>query len=332
MENTGTGIENTGNTLIKASDLKTKLDTQDYTTRRPLIQALLRHRGLYIMLIPAAILLVFMKFYPLWGIGVAFVDYNPFRGLSGSEFVGLMHFEDILSKSQTGEIVRNTVFIASMKIIFGQIVAVGFALMVYEVRYSFYRRLVQTVTTMPYFLSWVILGGTFVTILGSDGPVNSFLGEAGLGTVGFLRDKTMFPWTIILTDIWKNFGFSAIIYLAALTQINPELYEAAAVDGAGRWARIRRITMPGIAPTIILLGALSMGNILEAGFEQILVLYNPLVYETGDIIDTYVFRVGLQGFNYEIATVVGLFKSVVAFILIVVSYWAADRFANYRIF
>jgi len=295
-------------------------------------QIMKRHRGLYLMLVPAAILLILMKFYPLWGIGVAFVDFNPFKGLAGSEFVGLEHFRDMLSRPQTAEIVRNTIFIAVWKIILGQFFAVIFALLVYEVRHSVYRRLIQTVTTMPYFLSWVILGGTFVTILGSDGAVNSLLTAFGLEPIGFLRDKNVFPWTLILTDVWKNFGFAAIIYLAALTQINPELYEAAAVDGAGRWARLRRITLPGIAPTIILMGALSMGNILEAGFEQVLVLYNPLVYETGDIIDTYVFRVGLQGFNYEIATVVGLFKSLVAFILIVVSYWAADRFANYRIF
>lgn len=318
--------------MTKVVNIPSVLDKQESDQSVTTWELIKRYRGLYLMLIPAAILLIMMRFYPLWGIGVAFVDYNPFRGLAGSDFVGLKHFEEILSRPQTAQIIRNTLFIAIFKIILGQFFAVAFALLVYEVRHNVYKRLVQTVTTMPYFLSWVILGGTFVTILGSDGPINSLITQTGLEPIGFLRDRTMFPWTLILTDVWKNFGFSAIIYLAALTQINPELYEAAAVDGAGRGARMWHITLPGIAPTVILLGALSMGNILEAGFEQVLVLYNPLVYATGDIIDTYVFRVGLQGFNYEIATVVGLFKSVVAFILIVLSYWAADRFANYRIF
>ncbi len=291
-----------------------------------------RHRGLYLMLIPAILLLLVMKYYPLWGISIAFVDYNPFQGISGSEFVGFENFADMFSRRVTRDIIRNTLFISIMKIVLGQFFAVVFSLLVYEVRYDLYRRVVQTVTTLPYFLSWVILGGTMVTILGSNGPVNTLLEGAGLGSVGFLSDKDTFPWTLILTDVWKNFGFGAIIYLAALTMINPELYEAAAVDGAGRFHRMRYITLPGLVPIIVLMSALSLGNILEAGFEQILVLYNPLVYETGDVIDTYVYRVGLQGFNYEIATVVGLLKSAVGFVLILLSYWVADRFANYRIF
>lgn len=294
--------------------------------------AIRRHRQLYFMLIPSALLLIFLNYYPLWGIGIAFVDYNPFRGLAGSPFVGLDNFVDVFNRPQTGTILRNTLFIAIMKLVLGQVVAVIFALLVYEVRFAIYRRAVQTLTTLPYFLSWVVLGGTFVTILSSTGPLNTTLTGMGLEPIGFLRDQGTFPWTLILTDVWKNFGFGAIIYLAALTQINPELYEAAAVDGAGRWARMRRITLPGIMPTIILMAALNLGNVLNAGFEQILVLYNPAVLATGDVLDTYIFRIGLQGFNYEIGTVVGLLKSVVGFVMILTSYWLAARFANYRIF
>jgi putative aldouronate transport system permease protein len=293
--------------------------------------AVRKHRQLYLMLIPCALLLVVLNYYPLWGIGIAFVDYNPFRGLSGSEFIGLDNFVDVFSRPQIANIVRNTLFIAILKIILGQFAAVLFALMVYEVRFQFYRRLIQTMTTLPYFLSWVVLGGAFVTILASTGPLNTSLETIGLQPIGFLRDQSVFPWTLILTDVWKNFGFGAIIYLAALTQISSELYEAAAVDGAGRWRRLSSVTLPGIMPTIILMAALNLGNVLNAGFEQILVLYNPAVIGTGDVLDTYIFRVGLQGLSYEIATVVGLLKSAVGFVLILTSYWLAARFANYRI-
>jgi putative aldouronate transport system permease protein len=283
------------------------------------------------MLIPCAVLLLVLNYYPLWGIGIAFVDYNPFRGLSGSQFVGLDNFVAVFSRPQIASVVRNTLFIAILKIFLGQVAAIVFALMVYEVRFPLYRRLIQTMTTLPYFLSWVVLGGAFITILASSGPLNTSLAAIGLPSIGFLRDQAVFPWTLILTDVWKNFGFGAIIYLAALTQINLELFEAAAVDGAGRWRRLRSITLPGIMPTIILMAALNLGNVLNAGFEQILVLYNPAVTATGDVLDTYIFRVGLQGLNYEIATVVGLLKSLVGFILILTSYWLAARFANYRI-
>ena len=300
--------------------------------RRSFRQVLQQHWMLYVMLIPAFVMLILLQLYPLWGISVAFVDYNLFQGLSGSEFVGLDNFAQVFGRPQTFNVIRNTIFIAVGKIVLGQLAAISFALLVHEVRFPLYNRLVQTVTTMPHFLSWIIVGAVLVTLLGTDGPVNGLLKLLGLQPIGFLRDKGIFPWTLILSDVWKGFGFGAVIYLAALTQIDPTLYEAAAVDGAGRGARLRHITLPGIAPTIILMAALSLGNVLNAGFDQILVLYNPVVYATGDIIDTYVYRVGLLEINYEIATVVGLFKAVVGFILILTSYWLAGKYANYRIF
>jgi len=222
------------------------------------------------------------------------------------------------------------------KIILGQITAVIFALMLNEVRPRLFKRLTQTATTLPHFLSWVIIGGIMIQVLGTSGLVNKGLSALGLETVRFLGKPSVFPWTLILSDVWKGFGFGAVIYLAALTGINPELFEAAAVDGADRFQRIRYITLPSILPTIILMACLSLGSILNAGFDQVLVLYNPSVMRTGDIIDTYVYRVGLIGeggmINYGLASAVGLMKSVVGFFLIVASYWLAGKFANYRIF
>lgn len=284
------------------------------------------------MLIPAAVLLALLHFYPLWGLGLAFVDYNLVKGLSGSEFIGLENFNQVFGRPETWNIIRNTVAIAVGKIVIGQITAIVFALMVNEVKFPPYKRLVQTLTTLPHFLSWIIVGAVMVVMLGTHGPINNIVEGMGLRPIRFLADKNLFPWTMILSDVWKGFGFGAVIYLAALTQINPELYEAAAVDGAGRGARLRHITLPGLAPTIVLMATLSLGSVLNAGFDQILVLYNSVVYSTGDIIDTWVYRIGLLGSNYEIATVVGLFKGAVGFVLILTSYWLAGKYANYRIF
>ncbi|MBZ0297009.1 MAG: ABC transporter permease subunit [Anaerolineae bacterium] len=321
------------NSSIIAAGRDSEAQVQVQKGRKPTFgQVWKQHKLLYFMLIPATIMLIIFQFYPLWGIGIAFVDFNPFKGLAGSEFVGLENFQQVFTRPQTLQVLQNTVFIAVGKIVLGQVAAVVFALMVHEVKSPMYQRFVQTFTTLPHFLSWIIVGAVMVTILSGSGPINSFLTSIGLPEIGFLRDKGTFPWTLILSDVWKGFGFGAVIYLAALTQINPELYEAAAVDGAGRWARLRNVTLPGIASIIVLMACLSLGNVLNAGFDQILVLYNPVVYSTGDIIDTYVYRVGLIDLNYEIATVVGLFKAVVGFVLIITSYWLADRYANYRIF
>ncbi|MCS7222696.1 MAG: ABC transporter permease subunit [Anaerolineae bacterium] len=288
------------------------------------------------MLLPALALLALFHFYPIWGVLIAFKDYSPLKGLAGSPWVGLDNFRRFFDSPNALLIIRNTLFIAVGKIVFGQLVAVLFSLMLNEVRIYLFKRAVQTATTLPHFLSWVIIGGIMVQILSTSGPVNRLLGMVGIPPIRFLGNPSIFPWTLIFSEVWKEFGFGAVIYLAALTAINPELYEAAAVDGAGRFARLIHITLPGIRPTIILMACLSLGGILNAGFEQVLVLYNPVVYKTGDIIDTFVFRVGLVGQgglpDYSLGTAVGLFKSGIGFFLIMLSYWLADRFANYRIF
>ncbi len=291
-----------------------------------------QHWLLYVMLLPALVLLALFNYYPLWGLALAFVDYNPFGGLAGSPFVGLQNFATIFGGQEFWQILRNTVWIATGKIVAGQVAAIVLALLVYEITWRFYRRVLQTLTTLPYFLSWIIIGGVMVQVLSTTGTVDQALAAMGIRPIQFLGDAAIFPWTMIALDTWKGFGFGAVIYLAALTNINPDLYEAAAVDGAGRKARLWHITLPGITPTIVLMSCLSLGSVLNAGFEQILVLYNPVVYQTGDILDTYVYRYGILQANYSIATTVGLLKSVAGFFLILLSYWLADRFAGYRIF
>jgi putative aldouronate transport system permease protein len=263
---------------------------------------------------------------------MAFQNFNPRLGFFHSEFVGLKWFSNLYNMPDFYFIFRNTVAIACAKIIAGLLVSVVFALLLNEVKQLAFKRSVQTIVYLPHFLSWVIIGGVFVDLLSLKGLVNQFLGLFGIAPVHFLSSNDWFQLTVVGMDVWKGFGWGAVIYLAALTSINPELYEAASIDGAGRFRRMLHITLPGIRPTIVLMSALSLGNVLNAGFEQILVIYSPIVYKTADIIDTFVYRQGLLDMQFSLATAVGLFKSVIGFSLILLSNKLAYRFANYRIF
>jgi len=307
--------------------------SEGFTEQKPPFRVVWRqHWMIYAMLAPAAILLILFHLYPLWGLSIAFVKYSAFKGVMGSPFVGLENFRRFFEGPDAFNVIRNTLGIALGKIVLGQIVALTFALTINEVRNALFKRVAQTTTTLPHFLSWVLIGGVMVEILNRSGIVNRAIESLGFNTISFLGDPRIFPYTMIGLETWKEFGWGAVIYLAALTGINPETYEAAAVDGAGRWARLRHVSIPGIAPIIALLACLSLGYVLNAGFEQILVFINPIVFSTGDILDTYVYRVGLLTGEFSLGTAVGMFRSVVGFILVWLSYWLADRYANYRIF
>lgn len=286
----------------------------------------------YTMIVPGLVLLFAFTFVPLAYSVIAFQKFNPALGVQGSPWVGLDNILYMFSLRDARQVFFNTVFIATMKMAAVLVAAVTFALLLNEVRFLRIRRSIQTMVYLPHFLSWVILAGILRTILARDGMVNDLLGVFGIGPVYFLGQPAIFPWVIIFSDVWKEFGFEAIVYLAALTSIDPTLYEVAELDGASRVQKMRYISIPGIAPVIVLVACLSIGNVLNAGFDQIFNLYSPIVYSTGDIIDTYVYRIGLIQGQYSLGTAVGLFKTVVALILIGVSYWAASKFANYRIF
>jgi putative aldouronate transport system permease protein len=286
----------------------------------------------YAMIVPGLLLLFAFTFVPLFYSVIAFQKFNPALGVTGSPWVGLENITYMFSLRDARQVFFNTVFIATMKMFFVLLAAVVFALLLNEVRFLRIQRSIQTMVYLPHFLSWVILAGILRTILARDGMLNDFLGFFGIGPVYFLGQPNIFPYVIIFSDVWKEFGFEAIVYLAALTAISPSLYEVAELDGASRWQKMWYISVPGIAPVIVLVGCLSIGNVLNAGFDQIFNLYSPIVYSTGDIIDTYVYRIGLIQGQYSLGTAVGVFKTFVALILIGISYWAASRFANYRIF
>lgn len=292
-----------------------------------------REWPLHLMVLPGFVLVIIFSYIPMLGIVIAFQKFVPVKGIFHSRFIGWDNFTFAMELPDLAQVLWNTVFIALMKIIVGLIVPITIALLLNEVTKTFIKRGVQTLIYLPHFLSWVILGGILVDILSpSTGIVNGFLGILGIKSIFFLGNNNWFPYVVVITDSWKEFGFSTIVYLAALTSINPSLYEAALIDGANRWKQTRHITLPGMLPIIVLLTTLSLGNVLNAGFDQIFNLYSPVVYESGDILDTIIYRMGLVDFQYGLATAVGLFKSIVSFIFISVSYWCAYRFANYRIF
>ncbi|MBD0378790.1 ABC transporter permease [Paenibacillus sedimenti] len=290
------------------------------------------YKHYHLMLLPGIILLIVFHIVPMFGIAIAFQDFRIGRGILGSEWIGLENFKYLFEINDSGIILYNTVFISLCKIIVHLIVPLIFAVLLNEVRFMMVKRWVQTIVYLPHFLSWVILAGVIIEMFSLRGIINYSLKAMGMEPVMFLTSNTWFPAIVVGTDIWKEFGFAAIVYLAALAGINPSLYEAAEIDGANRIKQIWYITLPSLMTTTVLLATLSIGNILNAGFDQIFNLYNPVVYQSGDIIDTYVYRVGLVQAQYGFATAVGLLKSVIGFILIVLSYRIAYKFANYRIF
>ena len=291
------------------------------------------------LLAPCVVLFIF-NYLPIFGLVMAFQDYQPGLGFLKSEWVGLKNFETLLKLPNFFPALRNTLVIAVGKIIGNLIIPIIFALMLNEVRNKWFKKTAQTITYLPYFLSWIVLSGIFINFLSqgstqSDtGFLNTVLMNLGLieTPIDFLGDKNLFPGSMIFTDVWKNFGYNAIVYLAALTGIDPSLYEAVAIDGAGRWKQTIHVTLPGIAPIIVLMTVLSIGNILNAGFDQIFNMYSASVYATGDIIDTLVYRLGLVNQQYSLSAAVGFFKSLVSGILIIISYKLAEKFAGYQVF
>lgn len=293
----------------------------------------IRELPLHILAIPGVIIVFIFHYFPMFGIIMAFQKFVPAKGFLKSDWVGLANFEYIMKMPNIGSVVWNTIFIAVMKILAGLVVPILFALLLNEVRKNSFKRTIQTIIYFPHFLSWVILGGIFIDVLSpTSGIVNQFLGFVGIDPIYFLGNAKWFPFALVATNTWKNFGYDTIIYLAALTSIDPTLYEAAVVDGAGRMKQTWHVTLPGILPIVTLMTVLSLGNILNAGFDQVFNMYSPVVYSSGDIIDTLVYRIGMVEARFSVSTAVGLFKSAISFALVVISQKLAIKYAGYRVF
>lgn len=287
------------------------------------------------MMLPGVILVLVYAYGPMFGLVMAFQKFSPSKGFFGSEWVGMDNFDYIWNLPTFLEVIRNTLVISVFKIALGVIVPVVITLLLNELRRIKLKRSIQTMIYFPHFLSWIILGGIFIDMLSpSEGIVNKLIAAAGLQPIYFLGDTDWFPATMIATDTWKEAGYGAIVYLAALTGISPALYEAAQIDGAGRWSQMRNITLPGLMPMIMLMSVLALANILNAGtngFEQIFNLYSPQVYRTGDILDTLVFRIGLGNAQFSVATAMGLIKAVISFVFISVGYLVAAKWFDYKV-
>lgn len=268
----------------------------------------------------------------MYGLIMAFQDFTPAMGFGRSPWVGLENFRWIFSQPAFTRTIYNTLFISIFKIAGGIIASVVFSLLLNEIRNTFFKRFFQTIVYIPHFISWVIFAGIIRTLLASNGMVNNAITAIGFDPVMFLTRPSTFPWTMIWTDIWKGFGFGTVVYLAAITSIDPELYESAVLDGAGRLKQAIYITLPMLGPIIVLMLTLALGNIFSAGFDQIFNLYQPVVYSTGDIIDTYLFRLGLIQGNFSAGMAVGLFRSVISLVLMVASLYTAFKLAGYKIF
>ena len=291
------------------------------------------------LFVPVVILFIYNVLPIPAGILMAFQNFQPGKGFWRSEFVGFRNFIKLWKLPDTMPALRNTVIIAVWKIAGNLIIPIVFALLLNEVRVKWFKRTVQTITYLPYFLSWVIVAGILIKFLSpgsaasEPGFLNTVLMNLGLikEPIYFLGTNATFRGTIVVSDIWKGFGYNSIVYLAALTGIDPSLYEAAAIDGAGRWKQTIHVTLPGIAPFIALMTILSIGNVLNAGFDQIFNLYSPAVYESGDIIDTLVYRMGLVNKQYSLSAAIGLLKSIVSCILVLAGYKLADKYAGYKV-
>ena len=270
----------------------------------------------HLMLLPGMIILLLFVFIPLVGSLMAFQNYVPAKGLLGSKWVGLETYKFIFSLPDGRQVFVNTLVIAFAKLVMNIFVPVTFAILLNEITAKVFKRTFQTIVYLPHFLSWVVLATVVTNMFSLEGPFNAVVTMFGGEPIQFLASNSWFRKVIVGTDVWKEFGYNSVVYLAALTGIDPGLYEAANIDGANRFKQIWHITVPALLPTVVLMTALNLGNILNAGFDQIFNLYNPIVYETADIIDTYVYRIGMVERQYSIGAAVGLLKSVISFALI----------------
>lgn len=291
-----------------------------------------RELPFYIMLLPGVIFVLIFSYFPMFGLVMAFQDFTPLRGFAHSEWVGLRNFKEMLALPTFKEVVGNTLFISICKIILRLLVPLVLALQLNEVLHRKFMRISQTVFFLPYFLSWAVVSGMLRNLFQYDGVVNTVLSKFGIEPILFLGSNTWFPILIILSDVWKDMGYNMIIFLAAITSVDPALHESAALDGANRFQRMWHITLPTIRPIVVMLLVLSLGSVLSAGMEQIMLLYNPMVYKSADIIDTLVYRLGLINHQWSLSTAVGMMKSVISFVLIVISYRIASKHFDYQIF
>lgn len=277
------------------------------------------HKFLYLLALPVVAYYIIFHYVPMYGIVIAWKDYSPMRGILGSDWAGWVNFKDLMTDPIFGRSVRNTILLNVYGLLWGFPAPIVLALLLNELGGKWFKKITQTVTYLPHFISVMVIVGMIVDFSATDGIFNDFLVKFGAQRCNLLTKPELFRTIYISTGIWQGIGFGSIIYLAALSGINPELYEAAVIDGAGRWKQMLHVTLPGIAPTIIIMLILRMGRIMSVGFDKVFLMYNPLTYETADVISTYVYRIGLVNGSYSYSTAVGLFNSIINCLMLVLA-------------
>ncbi len=284
-----------------------------------------RNYQAYLMVLPSIVLIFIFCYIPMYGVLMAFENYRPQLGVLGSEWVGLYHCKDFFTSPHSLNVLRNTVVISVYSLLVGFPFPIILALLLNEVRCQAYKRTVQTISYMPYFISNVVICGMLKSFLAYDGLFNQIGAVFGMAPKSFLSNPALFPSVIVFSDLWQSIGWNSIIYMAALAGIDPDLYEAAHIDGCGRLRQIWHITLPGIVPTMVTLLILSIGGLLSANSDKILLLYSPLTYETGDVIGTFVYRRGIKGGDFSYSTAVSLFQTVINFLLLIFANWFSNK-------
>jgi len=282
-----------------------------------LLSNITKYKIIYLMMLPGILYFLIFHYLPMGGLIIAFKDYNIADGFWGSPFAGIEHFIDLFTSYAFFRILRNTIIISSYNLIFWFPGPIILAILLNEIRHALFKRTIQTIVYFPHFLSWVVVGGIVFRFVAPDGIINNILISLGLESQMFLTSTKYFRSIIVTSAIWKEIGWGTIIYLATISGINPELYQAAYVDGANRLQQIRHITIPGLLNTMIIVFIIRLGRVLDVGFEQIFMLYNPFVYEVADVIPTYIYRVGIQGINFSYTAAIGMFQSIIGLIFVV---------------
>jgi putative aldouronate transport system permease protein len=300
-----------------------------YTKRASLLTTLrrdfIRNKALYLLVAPVVLFYILFAYTPMYGAIIAFKDYTPIKGIMGSRWVGLEHFKEFFAGLYFFRIMKNTLLLSFYNLLFGFPAPIILALLLNELKSSIFRRITQTITYMPHFITLVVVCGILRDFTLTDGLINDMIAYFGGERIAFLQKADFFRTLYVSTEIWQGIGWGTIIYLAAITGIDPQQYEAAKIDGANKWRQIWHITLPGIRPTIIILLILGIGNMMNVGFEKIILLYNPATYETADVISSYVYRKGILEFDYSFSTAVGLFNSVINFIVLLAANYLSKK-------
>lgn len=294
-------------------------------------QNIKKHKGLYLMILPIVIYYLVFCYYPMYGAQIAFRNYTPKKGITGSDWVGLKHFMDFFNSVFCGRLIRNTLSINLKNLLFGFPAPIIFALLLNEVRLVKFKKTVQTVSYMPHFISTVVIAGMVLQFTATDGFITQIMTLFGYPKQNLMLNPEMFQPIYVISDIWQGLGWGSIIYIAAVAGINGELYEAARIDGAGRWKQMLHVTLPGILPTIITMFVMRVGNMMNLGFEKIILLYNSSIYDKADVISTFVYRKGLVDQSYSFSTAVGLFNSLINLMLLFLANKLCKRLTDYSL-